>query len=106
MRIENITPRNSPCLKYITTFSVGQCQGSSPNPIRFICGIWEVNHDILIARLRKDYDLSDSVIKWFDSYLRDRDQKVMIGDAFSDGVALESGPPKSRAVAQGHTLDM
>ena len=50
-----------------------------------------VNHDILIERLQRDYGISDTAAKWFNSYLRDRDQKVVIGDAFSGAVALKTG---------------
>ena len=60
-----------------------------------------VNHDILITRLQRDYGVSGSAIKWFNSYLRNRDQKVMIGDVFSDAVALETGVPQGSGGGPG-----
>ena len=60
-----------------------------------------VNHDILIERLQRDYGISDTAAKWFNSYLRDRDQKVVIGDAFSGAVALETGVPQGSGGGPG-----
>ena len=60
-----------------------------------------VNHDTLIERLQKDYGICDSAITWFTSYLRNRDQKVIIGDAFSRTVALETGVPQGSGGGPG-----
>ena len=38
-----------------------------------------VNHDTLIKLLRKDYGICDSAITLFNSYLHNRNQKVIIG---------------------------
>ena len=59
------------------------------------------NHDTLIERLQSEYGVCDSAIAWFNSYLRNRDQKVIIGDAFSGAVSLETGVPQGSGGGPG-----
>ncbi|CAB4015684.1 Hypothetical predicted protein [Paramuricea clavata] len=42
-----------------------------------------LDHDILLARLESYFGFSDTVIKWFKSYLTGRSQSVVIGDVVS-----------------------
>ena len=60
-----------------------------------------VNHDILIQRLQKDYGITDTDIAWFNSYLRDRDQRLKIGDSISDPVILDIGVPEGSGSGPG-----
>ena len=60
-----------------------------------------VNHDILIQRLQQDYGITDTTIAWFNSYLRERDQRVKIGDSMSDPVLLDFGVPQGSGSGPG-----
>ena len=42
-----------------------------------------IDHDILLTRLEQRYGISGSAQCWFASYLRDRQQKIVIGNATS-----------------------
>ena len=44
-----------------------------------------IDHNILLSRLQTQYGFTDTVIKWFESYLRGRSQRVVIG-------GIESNP--------------
>ena len=60
-----------------------------------------VNHDILIQRLQQDYGITDTAIAWFNSHLRERDQRVKIGDSISDPVLLDIGVPQGSGSGPG-----
>ncbi len=53
-----------------------------------------LDHDILLARLESYFGFSDTVIKWFKSYLTGRSQSVVIGDVVSTSRHLEYGVPQ------------
>ena len=53
-----------------------------------------IDHNILIQRLKIRYGLSGSVLEWFDSYIRGRNQVIKIGDSKSDPHLLLSGVPQ------------
>ncbi|CAB4013671.1 Hypothetical predicted protein, partial [Paramuricea clavata] len=53
-----------------------------------------LDHDILLARLESYFGFSDTVIKWFKSYLTGRSQSVVIGDVVSTLRHLEYGVPQ------------
>ena len=57
-----------------------------------------VDQDRLIQILRDDIGIRGVALKWFDSYLRKRTQKVKIGDEYSDELELDYG------VTQGSIL--
>ena len=52
-----------------------------------------VNHSILIDKL-KCYNVSVSAVKWFESYLTDRSQKVCVSGKFSNSLKISSGVPQ------------
>ena len=53
-----------------------------------------IDHNILIQRLKIRYGLTGSVLEWFDSYIRGRNQVIKIGDSKSDPHQLLSGVPQ------------
>ena len=53
-----------------------------------------INHNILLSRLQTQYGFTDTVIKWFESYLQGRSQRVVIG-------GIESNPNLSSLVSLG-----
>ena len=52
-----------------------------------------LNHEILLSKL-KCYNFSENAINWFSSYLKDRTQKVGIGNVFSEAEKVTSGVPQ------------
>ena len=55
-----------------------------------------INHKILLTKLRA-LGLDQVAIKWFTSYLEDRQQIVQVGDTHSDSCSIKCG------VLQGST---
>ena len=53
-----------------------------------------VDHSILLKRLKHQFSTRDKALKWFASYLSDRYQKVVIGDAVSSPKLVVSGVPQ------------
>ena len=53
-----------------------------------------LDHQILLARLRKYFNLTETALKWFSSYLLGRSQRVSIEDATSPPRCLEYGVPQ------------
>lgn len=53
-----------------------------------------IDHDILISRLTTQFGFSGTVLKWFKSYLHNRTQKVVIGNAESELQPVTSGVPQ------------
>ena len=53
-----------------------------------------IDHDILIQRLNFSFGISDNVLKWFKSYLSDRQQKVKICNTYSDEKPILFGVPQ------------
>ena len=78
------------------------------------------DHDILIKRLSKWYDISGTVLTWFSLYFTDRRQAIKIGNCFSDMLPTSCGVPQGSvlgpllfslyttslsSVIQSHTFD-
>ena len=57
-----------------------------------------VDHDKLLEILEKDIGVTGTALKWFESFLKGRTQKVKIGNSYSDIIELLFG------VAQGSVL--
>ena len=57
-----------------------------------------VDHNILLSRLQTQYGFTDTVIKWFESYLQGRSKRVVIGSTESNLQPVISG------VSQGSVL--
>ena len=53
-----------------------------------------VDHSILLARLESDFGISGTVLKWFDSYLSTRTQRVSIDGVISDSLYVKYGVPQ------------
>ena len=53
-----------------------------------------VDHDILLDRLENWVGLSGSVLKWFESYLKNRDYFVSIGNYTSEHTNMTCGVPQ------------
>ena len=58
-----------------------------------------VNHQSLIDRFYHHFGLRETALKWLESYLKDREQSVMIDCARSDPVLLEHGFPQGATLA-------
>ena len=53
-----------------------------------------VDHNILLKILENQFGVTDTALKWFNSYLRPRSFKVCIGDAYSESQKLSFGVPQ------------
>ena len=53
-----------------------------------------LDHSILIERLQKSFGISGDALTWVISYLRRRNQQVLIGDTASAEVVIEYGVPQ------------
>ena len=53
-----------------------------------------IDHNNLLSRLQTQYGFTDTVIKWFESYLRGRSQRVVIGSIESNPQPVISGVPQ------------
>ena len=53
-----------------------------------------VNHDILIAKLKNNFRIDGLLLKFLVSYLKDRKQRVVIGDSESNLLNVLSGVPQ------------
>ena len=54
-----------------------------------------INHDILIRRLRLRYGFVGKALDWLICYLKERTQRVVIGDQSSSTTTLTTGVPQS-----------
>ena len=53
-----------------------------------------IDHSILIERLQKSFGISGDALTWVVSYLRRRNQQVLVGDTVSAEVVIEYGVPQ------------
>jgi hypothetical protein len=53
-----------------------------------------VNHDIILEKLKTQYRIDRLTLKFFVEYLFNRVQRVVIGNKFSDELAVASGVPQ------------
>jgi hypothetical protein len=53
-----------------------------------------IDHAILLQRLKTDYGCSGSVLSWFESYILDRTQAVMVDGQMSVSASLSFGVPQ------------
>ena len=53
-----------------------------------------VNHDIILQKLKSEFKIDGIMLKFIKEYLRDRTQKVVIGDNSSNSLPVESGVPQ------------
>ena len=57
-----------------------------------------VDHSILIERLEHTHGISSDALRWTTSYLRERNQQVIIGDVSWADVLLEYGVPQGSVI--------
>ena len=53
-----------------------------------------VNHDIVLQKLKSEFKIDGLMLKFIKEYLKDRTQKVVIGDKSSTSLPVESGVPQ------------
>ena len=53
-----------------------------------------VNHDIILQKLKSQFKIDGIMLKFIKEYLRDRTQKVVIGDMSSSLLPVDSGVPQ------------
>ena len=53
-----------------------------------------VNHDIILNKLKHQYGIDGSLLKFFKSYLEERHQRVVIGNKMSNPCRVTSGVPQ------------
>ena len=53
-----------------------------------------VNHDIILQKLKSQFKINGIMLKFIKEYLRDRTQKVVIGDMSSSPLPVDSGVPQ------------
>ena len=53
-----------------------------------------VNHDIVLQKLKSQFGIDGAMLKFIKEHLRDRTQKVVIGDMSSSPLPVESGVPQ------------
>ena len=53
-----------------------------------------IDHHILLHRLRHRYGVSGAALKWIESYLTDRGQRVCLNDEYSPRFVLSTGVPQ------------
>ena len=53
-----------------------------------------INHQLLLRRLKSSSGINETALLWFESYLTNRSQTVLVGSSFSDSSGLECGVPQ------------
>ena len=61
-----------------------------------------VNHDKILHKLKYQYNIDGSLLRFFVNYLKERDQRVVIGNKMSSSCRVNSGVPQGSIV--GPTL--
>ena len=61
----------------------------------FSSAFTSVNHSLLLHKLRRSYHVSGRALRWFESYLSGREQRVVLNGKTSSGwVRAETGVPE------------
>ena len=74
--------------------SNGQKQGTIMLLVDFSSAFDKINHNILIRRLSLRYGFVGKTLDWMISYLKERTQRVVIGDQSSSTTTLTRGVPQ------------
>ncbi|KAK2189960.1 hypothetical protein NP493_92g03003 [Ridgeia piscesae] len=84
-------------LLYVTSAvktAMDQKQGTILLLVDFSFAFDTINHNILIRRLRLRYGFVGKALDWLTSYLKERTQRVVIGDQSSSTTTLTTGVPQ------------
>ena len=53
-----------------------------------------IEHSILLNILQQDFGVVETALKWFESFLSGRKQRILVGDKTSDDFNLNCGVPQ------------
>ena len=53
-----------------------------------------VSHDIILGKLKHQYNINGSLLTFFKNYLKDRQQRVVLDGEFSEWTSVRSGVPQ------------
>ena len=84
-------------LLYVTSAvktAMDKKQGTILLLVDFSSAFDTINHNILIRRLRLRYGFVGKALDWLISYLKERKQRVVIGDQSSSTTTLTTGVPR------------
>ena len=90
-------PSTETALLYVTSAvktAMDKKQGTILLLVDFISAFDRINHNILIRRLRLRYGFAGKALDWVISYLKERTQRVVIGDQSSSTTTLTTGVPQ------------
>ena len=92
-------------LLYVTSAvktAMDKKQGTTLLLIDFSSAFDTINHNISIRRLRLRFGFVGKALDWVISYLKERTQRVVIGDQSSSTTTLTTGVPSRKALSLGH----
>ena len=53
-----------------------------------------INHEILLEKMNSNFGISGEALKWFDSYLKDREQQCIVNGQLSSSKNIRCGVPQ------------
>ena len=53
-----------------------------------------INHEILLNKMNLNFGISGNALKWFDSYIKDREQQCIVNGQLSSSKKIICGVPK------------
>ena len=65
----------------------------------FSSAFQSVNHSLLVHKLQNSYNITDSALKWFISYLDNREQRVVVNGKCSEWCRVTSGTPEGGLIS-------
>ena len=65
----------------------------------FSSAFQSVNHSLLVHKLQNSYNITDSALKWFISYLDNREQRVVVNGKCSELCRVTSGTPEGGLIS-------
>ena len=74
--------------------SLNECSRTDIIYFDFAKAFDSVNHDIILNKLKIQFDIDGQLLKFFVSYLKGRVQRVVVGGEFSEAQSVLSGVPQ------------